>query len=162
RHAADARRRRVLHLGRHRRRAGLGRRHRGRRLGAPRRDRVLDGQADDDDPHEGVLGRYAVAESPGELRAVMKADPPMPPRGAPAVPAKAPPSDAPGRPAEPAASNVVSLRPDAQGKHSPAHALAPGLVIAGKYRLERLLRRGGMGSVWVATHLGLTTSIAIK
>lgn len=40
--------------------------------------------------------------------------------------------------------------------------LVVGLVVAGKYRLERLLRKGGMGSVWVATHLGLDTPVAIK
>jgi eukaryotic-like serine/threonine-protein kinase len=40
--------------------------------------------------------------------------------------------------------------------------LEPGLVIAQKYRLEKLLKRGGMGAVWVATHLGLETTVAIK
>ena len=37
-----------------------------------------------------------------------------------------------------------------------------GLMIAGKYRLERPLARGGMGSVWVARHLGLDMPVAIK
>ena len=41
-------------------------------------------------------------------------------------------------------------------------ALEPGVVIAQKYRLERLLKRGGMGAVWIATHLGLETTVAIK
>jgi serine/threonine-protein kinase len=40
--------------------------------------------------------------------------------------------------------------------------LVNGLVLAGKYRLERPLARGGMGSVWVATHLGLDLPVAIK
>ena len=40
--------------------------------------------------------------------------------------------------------------------------LAAGMVIAGKYRLERLLGRGGMGSVWTAHHGGLDTLVAIK
>lgn len=40
--------------------------------------------------------------------------------------------------------------------------LEPGLVIAQKYRLERELKRGGMGAVWIATHLGLETKVAIK
>ena len=35
-------------------------------------------------------------------------------------------------------------------------------VIAGKYRLERLLAQGGMGSVWVAKHLQLGIPVAIK
>ena len=37
-----------------------------------------------------------------------------------------------------------------------------GRVIAGKYRLERHLAKGGMGSVWVARHLRLDTTVAIK
>src|SRR5262245_51572072 len=41
-------------------------------------------------------------------------------------------------------------------------ALAPGLVVAERYRLERVLKSGGMGSVWVATHLGLQSPVAIK
>jgi eukaryotic-like serine/threonine-protein kinase len=37
-----------------------------------------------------------------------------------------------------------------------------GTSIAGKYRLERALARGGMGSVWVARHLHLDVEVAIK
>jgi eukaryotic-like serine/threonine-protein kinase len=37
-----------------------------------------------------------------------------------------------------------------------------GLVVAGRYRLEQPLASGGMGSVWVATHLGLDARVAIK
>jgi serine/threonine-protein kinase len=40
--------------------------------------------------------------------------------------------------------------------------VAKGTVVAGKYRLERLLKAGGMGAVWVATHLTLDTPVAIK
>ncbi len=40
--------------------------------------------------------------------------------------------------------------------------LAPGTVIASRYRLERPLASGGMGSVWVARHLSLQTEVAIK
>ncbi len=40
--------------------------------------------------------------------------------------------------------------------------LGNGLVIAGKYRLERPLARGGMVSVWVARHLALDMPVAIK
>jgi serine/threonine-protein kinase len=39
---------------------------------------------------------------------------------------------------------------------------APGLVIADKVRIERLLARGGMGSVWVGKHLGLDVPVAVK
>ena len=38
----------------------------------------------------------------------------------------------------------------------------PGAVIAGKFRLERLVGRGGMGSVWRGRHLRLDMPVAIK
>src|SRR4051812_28828469 len=37
-----------------------------------------------------------------------------------------------------------------------------GTVIADKYRLERTLARGGMGSIWVARHLKLDMPVAVK
>jgi serine/threonine protein kinase len=37
-----------------------------------------------------------------------------------------------------------------------------GTLLGGKYRLEKLIGRGGMGSVWRAEHLGLTAPVAIK
>jgi eukaryotic-like serine/threonine-protein kinase len=37
-----------------------------------------------------------------------------------------------------------------------------GSVFAGRYRLERALARGGMGSVWVAQHTQLDVHLAIK
>jgi serine/threonine-protein kinase len=40
--------------------------------------------------------------------------------------------------------------------------LGQGSTVAGKYRLERLIGRGGMGSVWAARHLQLDTLVAIK
>src|SRR5262249_35818087 len=40
--------------------------------------------------------------------------------------------------------------------------LAENLVVAGRFRLNRLIGRGGMGSVWLATHLGLDTPCAVK
>ena len=40
--------------------------------------------------------------------------------------------------------------------------LQPGSVIASRYRLERALARGGMGSVWVGHHLQLDVPIAVK
>jgi eukaryotic-like serine/threonine-protein kinase len=38
----------------------------------------------------------------------------------------------------------------------------PGMVVAGKYRVERVLGEGGMGIVVAATHLGLEQPVAIK
>jgi eukaryotic-like serine/threonine-protein kinase len=40
--------------------------------------------------------------------------------------------------------------------------LASGLVIAGKFRLEKRLASGGMGALWVARHLQLDVLVAIK
>ncbi len=40
--------------------------------------------------------------------------------------------------------------------------LAPGDVLGGKYRVERLVGEGGMGQVLAATHLGLGQEVAIK
>src|SRR5215510_3880027 len=38
----------------------------------------------------------------------------------------------------------------------------PGHVIANKFRLVRQLGRGGMGSVWAADHLALSSQVAVK
>jgi serine/threonine-protein kinase len=40
--------------------------------------------------------------------------------------------------------------------------LQPGQVIGGRYRLERPLASGGMGTIWVATHLKLDVPVAMK
>ena len=40
--------------------------------------------------------------------------------------------------------------------------LEPGQVVGGKFRLDRFVARGGMGSVWAATHLVLAAPVAIK
>src|SRR5437868_1462029 len=40
--------------------------------------------------------------------------------------------------------------------------LAPGTIIKGKYRIDRLLGEGGMGIVVAAHHIGLDEPVAIK
>jgi serine/threonine-protein kinase len=45
---------------------------------------------------------------------------------------------------------------------STVHGVAPGSVLAGKYRVARVIGRGGMGLVVEALHLSLDTKVAIK
>jgi eukaryotic-like serine/threonine-protein kinase len=40
--------------------------------------------------------------------------------------------------------------------------LEPGYLISPHVKLVRMLKRGGMGSVWIAEHLGLSTQVAVK
>jgi serine/threonine-protein kinase len=42
------------------------------------------------------------------------------------------------------------------------HGLAPGTVLEGKYRLDRVIGSGGMGIVYAATHLTLHKPVAVK
>lgn len=51
---------------------------------------------------------------------------------------------------------------DGSSGGSRASSLAPGTEIDGKYRLEALLGKGGMGIVWRATHAHLQGAVAIK
>jgi len=44
----------------------------------------------------------------------------------------------------------------------PKMIYAPGTVIAGKYRLERVLGQGGMGAVWVVRNISLDADFALK
>jgi len=52
------------------------------------------------------------------------------------------------------------------GRHAPRRLMSKqicaGYVLAGKYRLERTLARGGMGELWVAEHLTLGEPVAVK
>src|SRR3569833_2984626 len=52
-------------------------------------------------------------------------------------------------------------RPSGDSRMS-ASDLAPGVLIADKYRLTRHLARGGMAEVWLAVHAELKTEMAIK
>jgi len=38
----------------------------------------------------------------------------------------------------------------------------PGVILDGKYRIDQQLGQGGMGAVFVATHLGTTRTVALK
>jgi eukaryotic-like serine/threonine-protein kinase len=40
--------------------------------------------------------------------------------------------------------------------------LAPGVVVAGKYRLDRVVGEGGLGVVWAATHVITQKPVALK
>jgi eukaryotic-like serine/threonine-protein kinase len=44
----------------------------------------------------------------------------------------------------------------------PEMLLRPGMIVGGKYRLERALGHGGMGRLWVARHAQLGSSLAVK
>src|SRR5262245_44611774 len=41
-------------------------------------------------------------------------------------------------------------------------SLQDGSIISGKFRLERMLAKGGMGEVWIARHLQLDVDVALK
>ena len=51
---------------------------------------------------------------------------------------------------------IVSRPPPEGGR------FAAGMMIAGRYRLQRYLARGGMAEVWAAQHEGLRSEVAIK
>ncbi len=54
------------------------------------------------------------------------------------------------------ADNLVT-HPEAPGTIAP-----PGSVLAGKYRVERVIGQGGMGLVVEARHLALDERVALK
>ena len=61
---------------------------------------------------------------------------------------------------------AIVIRPTAlsvaAGKDRIAMKIATGAVIAGRYRLDKRLAVGGMGSLWTAQHTQLDTPVAIK
>jgi eukaryotic-like serine/threonine-protein kinase len=66
---------------------------------------------------------------------------------------------------ETSSGNTTSHMRDRLGereRHSAPSLPESGTVLAGKYRVERLIGRGGMGGVLAATHLGLGQRVAIK
>jgi serine/threonine-protein kinase len=67
-------------------------------------------------------------------------------------------------------NEVLDRDPNLAAPGDPANAPAtvgwygmqPGATLAGRYRIERLISRGGMGAVFEATQLGLDRAVAIK
>jgi serine/threonine-protein kinase len=51
---------------------------------------------------------------------------------------------------------------DAAHSPSPDVPTLAGSIIAGKYRVLRLIGSGGMGTVWEGSHVKLGTRVAIK
>jgi tRNA A-37 threonylcarbamoyl transferase component Bud32 len=62
----------------------------------------------------------------------------------------------------PVVETAFAAMPHSQGDDYVDGIPKPGEVIAGKYRVDRLLGVGGMGAVVAATHLGLGQTVAIK
>jgi eukaryotic-like serine/threonine-protein kinase len=80
------------------------------------------------------------------------------------APARAPRPAA--EPPQPSAKRVEPPPPPAavievRKKDEPFVAV-PGVVLGGKYKFERPLRKGAMGSVWLAEHLDLKIPVAVK
>lgn len=63
-------------------------------------------------------------------------------------------------------TEVLDGDPNAPSPNEPTreswYGMQSGAVLAGRYRIERLVSRGGMGAVFEATQLGLDRAVAIK
>ncbi|HEY2515526.1 MAG TPA: protein kinase, partial [Polyangiaceae bacterium] len=57
---------------------------------------------------------------------------------------------------------AVSDAPKGHVIEEPVDQPLSGRVLAGKYSVDRLIGRGGMGTVWQGTHVGLGVKVAIK
>src|SRR6266545_4856445 len=63
-------------------------------------------------------------------------------------------------------NEVLDRDPNLDAPDAPApggwYGMQSGAALAGRYRIERLISRGGMGAVFEATQLGLDRAVAIK
>jgi len=57
---------------------------------------------------------------------------------------------------------AASSNRERKKKPPPAPELSPGTMVAGKYRVDKVLGEGGMGIVYAATHVALDQRVAIK
>ena len=79
-----------------------------------------------------------------------------------------PPADAPEMQSMPGALATVSgletepMNGSGQGFQAAQDALRPGEVVAGKYTIERMIGRGGMGAVYLATEADSNEQVALK
>jgi serine/threonine-protein kinase len=60
------------------------------------------------------------------------------------------------------ARDTVALTPQENAGEPVYQSLMPGQVLAGKYRVERVLGKGGMGVVMAAEHMDLNERVALK
>ncbi len=60
------------------------------------------------------------------------------------------------------ASAPESSEEPTSGRRTPAEPPLLHSIVGGKYRVDRMIGRGGMGTVWQGTHLALGTRVAIK
>ncbi len=86
---------------------------------------------------------------------------PPPPRMDPApAPAAAPPQQAPQQ--APQQPPQQAFPPEGADVETGPPPYGPGAIIGDKYRLIRVIGRGGMGAVWVAHNIALDVEVAIK
>ncbi len=71
-------------------------------------------------------------------------------------------AEAPAKIATPCARGTTLARIWHRGHDGGVSSVAPGTVLAGKYRVTRVLGEGGMGVVVAATHIQLDEPVALK